>query len=89
MIWFMTTGYTSPRIKPVDVESSTEKSVTIKGSTRRSMKISSYECFFPTREEAHSHLLQDATRSVENARRELERKNGYLGNVKGMKPPTQ
>ena len=61
----------------------------IEGETRRTAKLSDYESFFLTWDEAHSYLLGRADAKVSQARRQLELANATLGNIKGMKPPPQ
>ncbi len=82
MKWFMTRYQ---RVEEVEIERETFSSVFING--RRSPKFGSYENYFSTWEGARAHLLDEATRAVESARRQLEIKNGALGNIKGMKQP--
>jgi hypothetical protein len=76
-----------PHIEAVEVEKETEACVWIRG--RRIAKRSSYERYFDTWAEAKADLMQRAEEAIAHARRSLERANGYLGNVKGMKPPAE
>lgn len=73
------------RIEVTEIERETESSVWING--RRSAKHGAYENFFNTWDDAHSHLMKRAQSNVDQQRRILERLNGVLGNIKGMKRP--
>lgn len=98
--WFKTNRW-DLEIQPVEVVKVSEKSVTVReekwhiGSAnhpkeyvdRRRSKWSDYDKFFPSWEEAHTHLLRRAEHRLESARRELAAAQGHYGNVKGMKPP--
>ena len=44
---------------------------------------------FDTWKQAHGFLLERKTKKVEAGRRSLERLNGELGNVRGMKNPDE
>jgi hypothetical protein len=73
------------KITPVEVERETESSVWINGNRRA--KITEWDTFHDTWDEAHAHLLKHAEQQAQSARRNLEAANGSLGNVKGMKRP--
>lgn len=87
--WFKTTRH-GREIEPVEVIKSTEATVTLAATRwygeRRARRISTYECFYPTWEAAHAALMDDAEKSVTYARLELDRAQGRLGNIKGLKP---
>jgi hypothetical protein len=95
--WYRTR---SNEIEAVEVVKHTAKTVTFLAPShyvgedrpqfleRRSHRIGSYECFFPTWSAAHFFLLHEAERKVQSARRVLELANSAYGNVKGMRPPT-
>lgn len=75
-----------PEILAAEVERSSESSVWIGG--KRSARLShDWYCYFPTWDEAHAHLIREAEADVQQARLRLDRANGALGNVKGMKRP--
>lgn len=86
MNWFKTyrSVYSAPRIDAVEIEKFSDSSVWVEG--RRRARISTYDCYFPTWEEARDILMHDAEVELNHARRRLERAQGYHGNVKGMKP---
>ena len=82
----------SDGIKPVSVVKETEKTISIVGKyggnrAVRTDKVGNSERYFRTWEEAHAYLLSRCQSHVENARRQLEKANSTLGNVKGMKKP--
>lgn len=87
MIKYMTTGYGTDKIVPVEVDRETERCVWVGG--RRRAKNSDYESYFSTWDEAHNHLLGKVQVKVDAARRRLEQLNSELGNIKGMKPPAK
>ncbi len=87
MIKYRTTFFwAAEKIKPVEIERETDASVFIKG--RRRAKRSSCESYFDTWEEAKAHLMSVAESKLNSARRELERCQGYYGNIKGLKKPS-
>lgn len=58
-IWYkLCPRWASKRIVPVEIMSSTGKTVTIAG--RRHTRITSYECYFPTKEAAKAYAIEDA-----------------------------
>lgn len=69
------------KIEKVDCVRETDK------RERREAKISSYDCYFDTWEEAHEYLLKITGDKVCRARYLLERARDEYGNVKGMKRP--
>lgn len=85
MIKYKAGSLYSPRIEEVEVERETDSSVWVSG--RRRSKISEFESFFETWDEAHRHLMAVSHSKVDAARRDLERANSTHGNIKGMKPP--
>lgn len=72
-------------IRPVRVQRSTEDSVWIEG--RRRKRLCETYAYFPTWDQAKSHLVEQAQQKVNYLRRQLEYYNGILGNAKGKKPP--
>ena len=46
-------------------------------------------CMFDTWAEAHAELMRRAEAKLVEARRQLERAQGFAGNVRGMKPPQE
>jgi len=78
-----------PEIEQVEVTRETEQSVFIackSGSDRREAKRSSYTQFHDSWADAHVYLSQRAESNVASCRRMLEKANGELGNIKGMRP---
>lgn len=68
------------RVAPVQVEKSTDKTVTING--RRCNRLTSdWRCYFPTEKEAWDYLVQRATAKVEEAQRSLQYLRSELGKV--------
>ncbi|MNK80828.1 hypothetical protein D3C87_1005580 [compost metagenome] len=51
----------------------------------RVAKSSAYSQYYPTWDEAHQALLEETEKDLTQARRALERAQGFHGNVKGMK----
>lgn len=82
--WYATSSYERRLIRPVTVERFTEQSVWMDG--RRHGRGSGRHGYFPTWEAAKAALLADAEAKVDSLRRQLERANGELGNIKGLKP---
>lgn len=67
------------------------KSVRVMSGTRveerREKKRAEYAQYHDSWVDAHTYLLKRAEGNVMAARQALDRANGTLGNVKGMKPP--
>jgi hypothetical protein len=70
-------------IKNVSIDKETDKSVWINGN--RHLKSCEYEQFHDTWDDAKNYLLSKAESQLICARRELEKAQGYMGNVKGLK----
>lgn len=82
----------SGRVSPVEVASFTEKTVTIVSigfRNTRQKRSSSWRHYFPTFDEAKSFALERAVKTVVSLRKQLERANGDLGRIKGMKNPLE
>lgn len=75
------------RIRPVELKSATEKTVTSL-SGRREGRFTAWGSYHPTFEEAKAFLVSKAERDVESARSALKRAQDDLGNVKGLRPPS-
>lgn len=73
------------RIDPGGVDKHNDKSVWIKG--RRSARISSFDSYFPTWEQAHEALLASAEVELDAKKRQMDRARSNLETVKAMKPP--
>ena len=92
--WYRTGRYAYNIIEPVVVVKSTAKTVTVKeadwnGRERESRSAiqSVYYQYFRTWDEAYAQALSSAEMEVNLARRALEKANGHLGNVRGLKKP--
>lgn len=83
--WYVA-WHTFNTIEPVEIDRSTARYVWI-GTARHARE--SYQSYFPTWEQAHSYLLKKAENDLVTARRGLEHAQGRLGNVKGMRRPTE
>lgn len=59
------------------------------GRELRSTRYSSYVCYHDSWESAHAYLITQAEGVVSSARRSLEIAYGKLGNIKGMKKPSE
>ena len=70
-------------IEAVEVDRETAAYVWVNG--QRNRKLTKYNSYFDTFDEARQHLLGIAERSVNSARINLERAKGHYGNVKGLK----
>ena len=66
----------------VTVERETEKSVWINGN--HTAKRSQWKNFFDTWDEAKKMLTDHQSQRVNSLRRQLEKANGKLGNIKGL-----
>ena len=75
-------------IRPVEVERETEKCVYLKcfdkGRSLKQNKISNYESYFPTREEAKAYLIQKAQDEVDRHRKWLLKHEETLAKVKAL-----
>lgn len=79
------------KIDPVSVVRETDEFVWLHDTTfsglrrdRKSKKMSAFECYFPTWRQAHEHLMNEATRDAENARRALARAEERMTDVMMM-----
>lgn len=82
--------HSTPKIEEVEALRETKDCVYVPrfgGGERRTFKQGAYESYFDTWELAHSHILERAQGEVDGIRANLERANGKLGNIKGMKKP--
>lgn len=85
MIKYKTNGWGRNPIVEVEVDRETESSVVIAG--RRRAKVSAYEAYHDSWEDAKAYLMDGAEKSLKSARRKLEEAQGYYGNVKGLNNP--
>lgn len=68
-IWYkLNPSWSVQRITPVEILSSTGQTITLAINGRRHNRITGYECYFPTKEEARAHAIQDAETEVETTR---------------------
>lgn len=96
MIKYKTGGF-GESILPVEICRESDSSIWVMRTIRRTKgdiqeerryaKVSSYERYHDSWEDAHKFLIAQAEGAVRNARLTLEIVNGRLGNIKGMKPP--
>jgi hypothetical protein len=86
--WFKAT-FPTPKLEAVEVIGETACYITLAGETWKTAKQDDYWSFFPTWDAAHSSLMDLARKKVRVARHLLELAKATLGNIKGMKPPTQ
>lgn len=83
------------RIDRVECSKETAQSVWISvdrygdhlATPQRASKLAQYHAYHDTWEAARDFLLKQAEAEVTQARRQLERANGKLGNVKGLRKP--
>ncbi|HBI70693.1 MAG TPA: hypothetical protein DDZ22_17315 [Massilia sp.] len=88
------TGYSANKVERVQVIRETAACVYVKSegwqkggkSERREAKHGEFAQYHDTWLAAHAYLVEKAEAKVAAARKELERANGELGNIKGMKP---
>jgi hypothetical protein len=73
------------QITPVQVERSTQTSIWMDG--HRESRASNYTSYFPSWEEARNYLLDKTEREAASLKAQLTRKEGLLGNLRGMKEP--
>lgn len=86
------TEYDADSIHRVEVVRETKVSVFLARNTnrrsdkaeRREAKFGTFDQYHDTWEAAHAYLMEKATEKVVEARYQLERANGKLGNIKGM-----
>lgn len=82
------------KITRCEVTKRTPKTITVNyscewtGNWKRTFRLEDGKVF-DTWQEAHAALLAAAEQEVAAARLHLQRLNGRLGNVKGMKPPQE
>ena len=77
--WYSTT------IEVVEVERETESSVWVNGSRRK--RSGGRDRYFDEWKDAHEWLIELAQRKLDDAKVALQRAQGRMGNIKGMKPP--
>jgi hypothetical protein len=75
------------RIDPCCVDKHNDKSVWIKG--KRGARISSFDSYFPTWEQAHDSLLAKAEFDLAQHKRRVDQARSYLEAVKAMKTPSE
>jgi hypothetical protein len=91
MIKYKATDYDTPTIAAVEVVGETDKMVIVptRGASRKEKKETNYVFYADTFEDAKAWLVRNYEREVSAARRALEYANSKLGNVKGLKDPTE
>lgn len=91
--WYRCRGSRSENIEAVTVLKATAKQVTFlekdwgEKKERKASITSEYMQFFRTWEEAHSYLVTSNEQRIKSIRVNLDRANGHLGNIRGMKKP--
>ncbi len=80
----------SNKIEAMEVERETDKQVVLPAKngypSRRENKVSDWRNWHDTWEAAHAFLVANAQRDIDSLRKQLERANGKLGQIKGMTP---
>lgn len=77
LTWYKTRpSWSSRRIEPVTIDKFTAMSVIIGGRAARRM--TQYECFFPTWDDAKAFIVKEAENSVEYAKTSLARAQSAL-----------
>lgn len=86
--WKAVNGW-GPKIEATEIAGETESMVVLgMGSLgRRARKITDYDSYHDTWEEAQAHLLAKAEQRLAAARRVLAHEQDVYGNIKGMKKP--
>lgn len=87
--WYAASGFDwSEPVQAVQVESYTAGFVVLQGEKRRTKRVTEgYHCYFQTWKEARDHQLRKAEAGVQAARLLLQKAEGRLGNIKGLRPP--
>jgi len=71
------------RITEVEAERETKQSIWING--RRNAKVSSWETYFDSWDEAKAALIESQSLKIENLRIQVQRGNSLLNELRGMK----
>ena len=93
MLKYRTGGYDDKIIEAVEVDHESKDSVWINiiynktVTCRRSKKMTSYQCYFDTWDEAFTFLLDKAERQLKAYRGRVEYAIEQLNNIKGLKKP--
>lgn len=74
------------RISTVQIDRETDSMVWVKG--RGFYKLTRFESYFDTFEQAKNHAIALAEQLVTNAQRQLDYANEQLGNAKDLKDPS-
>ena len=82
------TATNGTKIEPFEVIKETEKTVFL-GYGCRESKSSEHHAWHDTWEGARQFLLKEAEEKVASLRLQLERADGKVGNIKGMKNPEE
>jgi hypothetical protein len=86
--WYIATGggWPSQKIKEVDVERSTKSCIFVAGGERR-LKLSSWDNFFPTWQEAHDFLRVEAEKKLKSVKEQLGFAEEELRHILALKNP--
>lgn len=77
LTWYKTKpAWNSVRIEPVAIDKFTELSVIIDG--RASRRLTQYECYFPTWDDAKAYIVDQAVGAVDHAKAALARAHSAL-----------
>lgn len=85
MIKYKTENWSS-KIFKVEVEKETEYQIIING--RRSNKMSEYECFFDTFEDAKEYLIEKISKEIKNLQWKLSREQNKLNKIMLIEIPS-
>lgn len=83
--WYVArTGEWQKNIEPVEIDFYTEKNVVIKGNRRS--RLSQYDSYFPTFDEAKKHLIEKATSAIEDAQSKVAYQQRLLERYMSLAP---
>ena len=86
--WFIAidSSYGDP-IKPIEIESYTEHTVRLSGG-RRAKRVTGFESYFPSWDEARDHLLSLIEERLTQLSRRVKFERDHEGKIKGLKRPS-
>jgi hypothetical protein len=77
LTWYKTLpSWSTTRIEPIQIDRFTEQSVFING--RRALRMSQFDCFFPTRDEAKAYIVGKAEQDLDYHKISLARAQSAL-----------
>ena len=83
---YRTSGWGS-LIEKVEVTKETDKSVWL--GVRREAKVSEYQCYFDTWDQAKAHVVSKAEAKLKAAKSRFDSARSHLERVKSMKKPQE